>query len=182
MGVVLIAMPKSEDALRFEGLIQSHGMMLDTLICSAGSEMLRIANDRDFGVVICTKRLKDMSYSELAEFLPPSFGMIVLTKDASVETFSERMVKLLLPMRSSELISTIEMLVSGYMRPRKKKDRPPRARSDEERQTIEKAKLLLMDRNGMTEPEAFRYIQKVSMDTGRKAVETAEMILYLKDG
>ena len=49
-------------------------------------------------------------------------------------------------------------------------------------QIIEKAKLVLMDRNGMTEPEAFRYIQKVSMDTGRKSVETAEMILITNDG
>ena len=179
MGIVLISMPRSDDALRFEGLIQGYGLMLDTMICNTGSEMLRIANDRDFGVIICTKRLRDMAYSELAEYMPQTFAMIVLTKDASVEVFSDRMVKLLFPMRGSELISTVEMLVSGYMRPKKK---PSRVKSEAEKQTIEKAKLLLMDRNGMSEPEAFRYIQKVSMDTGRKAVETAEMILYLRDG
>ena len=33
----------------------------------------------------------------------------------------------------------------------------------------------------MSEPEAFRYIQKISMDTGRRAVETAEMILISYD-
>ena len=44
---------------------------------------------------------------------------------------------------------------------------------------IDKAKLLLMDRNDMTEPEAFRYIQKTSMDMGRTMVESAEMILML---
>lgn len=181
MGTVLIAMPKPDDALRFEGLISGYGLMLDTKICSTGSEMLRIANDRDFGVVICTKRLRDMSYCELAEYLPQTFGMIVVTKDSSVETFSERMVKLMLPMRTSELISTVEMLVSDFMRPKKKKDKASGGKSEEEKQIIQKAKLLLMDRNGMSEPEAFRYIQKVSMDTGRKAVETAEMILYLKE-
>lgn len=182
MGTVLIAMPKPEDALRFENVIQRGGLVLDTMVCNTGSEILRIANDRDFGVVICTKRLKDMTYSELMEYLPVTFGMIVLTKDISVELFSDRMVKLMLPMRTSELLSTIEMLVSGYMRPRKKKDRKPRVKSEEEKRIIEKAKLLLMDRNGLSEPEAFRYIQKVSMDTGRKTLETAEMILYLKDG
>lgn len=181
MGIVLIAMPKSDDALRFKGLIQGYGMMLDTMICSTGSEILRIANDRDFGVVICTKRLRDMEYLELSEYLPPTFGMIVLTKDASVEMFSERMVKLMVPMKGAELISTIEMLASGYMRPRKKKEKPSRVKSEAEKQVIEKAKLLLMDRNGMSEPEAFRYIQKVSMDTGRKAGETAEMILALNE-
>lgn len=182
MGTILITMPKSEDALRFESLIRNQGLMLDTKICNTGSEVLRISNDCDFGVVICTRRLGDMMYSELAEYMPPTFHMIVLTKDASTETFTERMVKLMLPMRSSELVSTIEMLVSGYMRPRRKRDKAPRERSLQERQTIEKAKLILMERNGMSEPEAFRYIQKISMDTGRKAVETAEMILSLHDG
>lgn len=181
MGTILIAMPKSEDALRFENLIQSHGLMYEILICSNGAEVLRASNACDGGIVICTKRLRDMMYSELAEYLPQAFHMIVLTKDASMETFSERMVKLMLPMRPQELISTIEMLGGGYQRSRKKKDKPPRLRSREETQIIERAKQLLIDRNGMSEPEAFRYIQKVSMDTGRKAKETAEMILLMNN-
>ena len=181
MGAVLIAMPKSEDSLRIEGLVQGYGLMLDTKICGTGAEILRIANDRDFGVVICTKRLRDMSYSELGEYLPETFGMIVMTQDASVETFTDRMVKLILPMKSSELASTIDMLLSGYMRQRKKKRKAPRVKSEAEKQTIDQAKLLLMERNGMSEPEAFRYIQKISVDTGRRAVETAEMILISYD-
>ena len=182
MGTVLIAMPKSEDAFRIESLIQRYGCMLDTMVCITGTEVLRTANERDYGVVICTRRLRDMAYAELAGYLPRTFGMILLTKDASDEVFSDRMVKLMLPLGRSELLSTIEMLISGYTRPKKKKERPPRVKSEAEKQTIEKAKLLLMERNGMSEPEAFRYIQKVSMDTSRKAVETAEMILCLKDG
>lgn len=176
MGTILVAMPKSDDALRIESLVHRHGLTLDTMVCSTGSEVLRVANDRDFGVIICTKALRDMAYRELAEYMPRTFGMIVLTKDASIETFSDSMVKLILPLKPVELMSTIEMLVSAYMRPRKKTSR---VKSDKEKKTIEKAKLLLMDRNGMSEPEAFRYIQKVSMDTGRKAVETAEMILFM---
>lgn len=181
MGTVLIAMPKSDDAMRIEKVILSRGLMFDTVICQTGSEVLRTANDRDFGVVICTKRLKDMSYSELSEYLPPSFGMTVLTSDSSLETFSDRTVKLLMPFKSVELLSTIEMLTSGFMRPRKKKQLPPKQRSDAEKQVIEKAKLILMERNGMSEPEAFRYIQKTSMDTGRTSVETAEMIILMND-
>jgi len=38
---------------------------------------------------------------------------------------------------------------------------------------------LLMERNHMTEQEAFRYIQKSSMDSGTNMVETAQMILLL---
>lgn len=182
MGSVLIAMPKSEDAMRIERIVQSRGLMFDIEICQTGSEVLRTANDRDFGVVICTKRLKDMSYSELSEYLPYSFGMIVLTSDVTLETFSNHTVKLLMPFKADELASTIEMLTEAYYRPRrKKKEAPARVRTGAEKEVIDKAKFILMDRNGMTEPEAFRYIQKTSMDTGRTSVETAEMILLMND-
>jgi len=36
-----------------------------------------------------------------------------------------------------------------------------------------------MDRNNMTEPEAYRYLQKSSMDMGRTMAETAHMLLTL---
>jgi len=181
MGNVLIAMPKPEDSHHIERLIRSHGMLVDTEVCTSGAEILRIANDRDCGVVICTRRLRDMSFSDLAEYLPTSFGIIVLTSDVSFETFSDRTIKLLMPFRNGELISTVEMMsMRTYKRERKKKtERPPRERSEKEKQIIDSAKLILIDKHGMSEPEAFRYIQKTSMDTGRTTVETAEMILLL---
>ena len=52
-------------------------------------------------------------------------------------------------------------------------------RSEEEQKTIDRAKALLMERNGLTEAEAHRYIQKSSMDNGTGVVETAYMILTL---
>ena len=48
-----------------------------------------------------------------------------------------------------------------------------------ERKVIDKAKAVLMERNGMSEPEAFRYIQKTSMDCGRSMSESAQMILMM---
>jgi response regulator NasT len=44
---------------------------------------------------------------------------------------------------------------------------------------IQRAKLLLMERNNMSEEEAHRYIQKTSMDSGTNLVEMAEMILSM---
>jgi response regulator NasT len=54
-------------------------------------------------------------------------------------------------------------------------------RSEEDKKTVNAAKLLLMDRNHMTEPEAYRFIQKTSMDTGRTMLETAQMILLFEE-
>ena len=60
----------------------------------------------------------------------------------------------------------------------KKKNEPIR-RSNEEKRIVDQAKHMLMDRNGLSEEEAFRYIQKSSMEQGRKMTETAQMILTL---
>lgn len=179
MGSVLIAMPKAEDAGRIASTIKNQGMLYDVNICSTGAEVLRIANDRDYGVVICTKALRDTRYTELADMLPNYFGMIVLTSDMSLEITTASMVKLIMPFKTIDLLNTIEMVTQGYYRSLRKKKKAPPKRSEEEQKLIDKAKALLMERNGMEEPEAFRYIQKNSMDSGRSLVESAQMILVL---
>ncbi len=179
MGSIILAMPRAEDANKMAEVIRRSGLMLDIEICSKGSEILRITNDRDCGVVICTQRVKDMNYTELSEYLPSGFGMIVLTKDASMETYSNRCVKLLVPFHASDVIATVEMLLPGYGGGRKRRNKGAKQRSPEERQIIDKAKAVLIERNGMTEPEAFRYLQKNSMDYSRSLVESAQMILAM---
>lgn len=180
MGSILIAMPKSDASNKIASLIRGSGLAFDINICETGSEVLRIVNDRDYGVIISTPRLCDMGYTEMAEMLPGNFGMIIITRDLSIELIRDNMVKLMMPFRAGDIIDTINMLTSGYMRRKKaKKNIPPPERSDEDRKLVDKAKALLMDRNGMSEQEAFRYMQKNSMDQGRKLVETAQMILTL---
>ena len=65
----------------------------------------------------------------------------------------------------------------GYGSVRRRKNKGVKQRSPEERQIIDNAKAILIERNGMTEPEAFRYLQKSSMDYSRSLVESAQMIL-----
>lgn len=179
MGSVLVAMPRAEDANRIAGIVRNSGMLLDVNICDTGADVLRVANDRDYGVIICGKQLRDMGYSELIGMLPEYFGSIVLTKDQSLEVVSDNMVKLIIPFRANDLNNTISMITDGLYRRLKKKRVVPPKRNVESQKIVDQAKHMLMERNGLTEEEAFRYIQKNSMDFGRKMVESAEMILSL---
>lgn len=179
MGSILIAMSRHEDSGKIAGIIRGQGMNLDINICETGADILRIANDRDYGVVICGKSLKDMGYTEMTMMLPDYFGTILLTKDASLEITNDSMVKLIMPFRSSDLINTIDMITSGFYRRLKKKQKVPPKRNVEDQKLIDRAKHMLMERNELSEEEAFRYIQKNSMDFGRKMVESAQMILTL---
>lgn len=178
MASVLISMSNAETAKKIASIIKRSGMLHDINICDTGAEILRIANDRDFGVVICERILRDMNYREIIELMPAFFGTIVLTKDASLEVINSNMVKLILPFRALDLINTVDMITENFYRSLKKKNEPIR-RSNEEKKIVDRAKHMLMDRNGLSEEEAFRYIQKSSMEQGRKMTETAQMILTL---
>ena len=45
------------------------------------------------------------------------------------------------------------------------------------RKLVEKAKGQLMATSGLTENEAFRYMQKISMDSGKRMKDIARLIL-----
>ena len=83
-----------------------------------------------------------------------------------------------MPIHSVELVNTIETMLIELSRPaRKRKRYQPKLRTDEEKKIIDDAKALLMERNKLSEEEAHKYIQKLSMDSGNNLVETAQMIL-----
>jgi two-component system, response regulator / RNA-binding antiterminator len=46
-----------------------------------------------------------------------------------------------------------------------------------ERETVDRAKRILMDSRGLTEPKAYAEIRKAAMDQGRKIVEIADAIV-----
>ena len=84
-----------------------------------------------------------------------------------------------MPLQVCDLVNTVEMMCQDQIRKKRKARQQPARRSDKDTQVITKAKELLMDRNGMTEAEAHRYIQKCSMDNGTNMVETAQMVISL---
>ena len=176
MGAILVAMPKHEDSGRISQIIRESGLWEDIFICDTGSEVLRKIEDMDISLVVCTRRLKDMGYEELNDFLPSNMNMLLLTKDVRIDLFSSNIIVLQVPFKTADLINSIRMLMPSEYR---RSSRRPAVRSSGDKMTIDKAKLILMERNNMTEPEAYRYLQKNSMDMGRTLSETAQMILLV---
>ena len=86
-----------------------------------------------------------------------------------------------MPLKVNDLLSTLEMMVQAQARRKKRMKRQLRQRSEEEQSLLMQAKSILMERNGMTEEEAHRYMQKCSMDSGTNIVETAQMVLSLSN-
>ena len=84
-----------------------------------------------------------------------------------------------MPMKASNLVNTVSMILMQQERKRRREKKKPKLRTEKEQNYISNAKMMLMQRNHLSEDEAYRYIQKSSMDSGTNMVETAQMLLML---
>ena len=101
-----------------------------------------------------------MNYLDLSECMPRDFEMLLLA--------------------SARVICEVPTSILTQQERRKRKEKKkPKARSWKEQNYISNAKMMLMQRNHLSEDEAYRYIQKSSMDSGTNMVETAQMLLML---
>ena len=183
MSNIVIAFPKKEVAQNIRKILSQSGYSVQA-VCSTGAQALASVNNLENGILICGSRFIDMMYMEIHDYLPPEFQMLLIASPTSIqEREVENLVCLELPMKVHELLQTLEMMDGQIRRRRKRLRNIPRQRSEEDRQMIEQAKALLMDRNKFSEEEAHRYIQKRSMENGTGLVEVAQMILSLmQDG
>jgi response regulator NasT len=149
-------------------------------VCTTGAQALQNINDLEDGVLICGARFVDMMYEEIYEYLPADFQMLLIASASAVlDRDVDNLVCLSTPLKVHELLGTLEMMEYTITRNRRQMRARGRNRSDKEREILDQAKGVLMERNSMTEEEAHRYIQKRSMDNGTGMVETAQMILSL---
>jgi len=176
---IIIAFPKLEDANHIKTILSRNGYAVNAA-CTTGVQVITLANELDEGIVICGYRLPDMMYRELNSYLPKGFEMLLMASAAKISEGTDgNVVSLTMPMKVQDLINTLQMMTYNYMRRKRKEKNQPKKRSEMEKAIITKAKLVLMERNNMSEEEAHRYIQKTSMDSGTNMVEMAEMILSM---
>ena len=176
---IIVAFHNQANARNIKKILMQNGHH-DDAVCSTGAQVLQRAGELGGGIVVCGYRFVDMMYTELHEYLPDQFEMLLVAAPPNCgERDLENIVCLSTPLKVHELLQTVEMMDYTITRRRKKQREKPKQRSKDEQEMIAEAKALLMERNNMTEEEAHRYIQKRSMDNGTGLTETAQMILSL---
>ena len=177
---IIVAFAKADNAQNIKSIL-SRGGFDGVITCSSGVQALSAMDDLGSGVIICGYRLSDMLYSELLEDLPPYFKMLLIasTDKAPSEAENEKFIYLSTPLQRSDLFSTLNMMLEGVHRLKKKAKERRMQRSEADKKIINEAKAILMERHHMTEPEAHKYLQKCAMDSGTDLLETAEMIISL---
>ena len=120
-----------------------------------------------------------MNYLDLSECMPREFEMLLLASARVICEVPTSILSVQMPIKASDLVNTVNMILTQQERRRRKEKQKPKARSWKEQNYISNAKMMLMQRNHLSEDEAYRYIQKSSMDSGTNMVETAQMLLML---
>ena len=176
---IIIVFPRMEDAVAVKNILIRNGYEVNA-VCTTGAQAISVANELDEGIVISGYRMQDMLYLDLHRYLPKGFEMLLIASAARLsDSGISGIVALQMPMKTHDLVDTLQMMTYNYRRRRKREKAAKGGRTPEEKAIIDKAKRLLMDRNNMSEEEAHRYIQKTSMDSGTNMVEMAEMILSI---
>ncbi|MDE7251288.1 MAG: ANTAR domain-containing protein [Lachnospiraceae bacterium] len=177
---VIVVLPKIEDARNMKNLLVRNGISV-LGVCATGAQAIALADGLSDGIVLCGYKLADMLYSQLREDLPPGFEMLLMASGQVIGSgiAASDIMCLVMPIKVHDLINTVDMMIQGIERRKRKRREAPRERSQGDRQLIEEAKIVLMNRNHMSEEEAHRYIQKCSMDSGTNMVETAQMVLTM---
>lgn len=176
---IIIALPKLEDAKGIKNVLVRKGFQV-VGVSTTGAQAISQADGLNDGIIICGYKLKDMVYTQLRECLPPGFEMLLIASGHLLsECKSMDVVRLSMPLKVNDLISTVEMLEEELAQRRRKARQKPKVRSIRENAAIKEAKELLMDRNHLTEEEAHKYLQKCSMDSGTNMAETALMVLSM---
>ena len=177
MANIIVAFPKAEDAKNIRNLLNRNGFHV-IAVCTTGAQVLTCVEDLNDGIIVCGYRLADMRYMELHDYLPDGFQMLLVASEQYwMESTADNLVCVGMPLKVHDLIDTLTMMEETQLKVRRRRKAKPKIRSGEEQAVIDQAKVVLMERNNMTETEAHRYIQKCSMDSGTNIVETAHMIL-----
>ncbi len=174
MDYIITAFTKDELSQKIKKILAGSGIHVSA-VCRSKAEIIRNTADIDSGLLITGYKLSDATADMIYEDLPNGFSMMVLASAAQSGMIANPDIFIqTLPVNAVELASSVNILLKHKYK--SVKENAP-ARKAEDKKIIERAKLLLMERNMMTEEQAHRFIQKHSMDAGMSMVNMAKMIL-----
>lgn len=176
---IIVVFPRLDDAKNVKNILVRSGFNV-AAVCTTGSQAIAYADRLGTGIIISSYKLADVPYFEIQECMPEGFEMLLLvSKQRMLENPGNGIMMLPMPFVIHDFLDTVQMMAMAAERRKKLAKKVPKVRTEKDKKIIEAAKALLMDRNGFTEDEAHKYIQKSSMDSGTNLVESAQMVLSM---
>lgn len=176
---VIIALQNLETANKVENLISDAGYRV-LAICNSGNDLIRKCMSLEPQIIIIGYRLTDMTILDVYNSLSDKCSFLAIVNE-TYRSFVQEQTDIFCisnPISKVVLVNSLDIIFQSNKKVSKLIERVNKLENTmEERKIIEKAKGILMEREQLTEREAFRYIQKSSMDTGSKMVDVAGSII-----
>jgi AmiR/NasT family two-component response regulator len=181
---VLIAEDEALIRLDLREMLQEEGF--DVVGEAAdGEQAVALATELRPDLVICDVKMPKMDgIAAAAQITEARIAPVVMLTAFSQRDLIERardagaMAYLVKPFQKRDLLPAIEMATSRFAEIRALESEVTGLRERlEARKLIERAKGALMTQHAMSEPEAFRWIQKTAMDLRKSMREVAEGVI-----
>ena len=174
-GRLVITAPQ-QTAQKLQSILAGASLEPDA-VYGAGGEAL--ASVREEGaLVLTTWQLPDMSGEDFAVQLSDAYDVLMIVPQDYREQPGEPTLTLHNPISQDALIQSVRAVSHCRAQMQQLRGRVHKLeRTLEERKVIDRAKGRLMDEMGLTEAQAHHYIQKRSMDGGRRIAQVAQEVL-----
>lgn len=174
----------ASERLVLKGFIEAAGFELAAEGIN-GLEAIEICRSTRPDLLILDVRMPVKDGIEAAREISRSFPtpIVLLTADEDDETVRRAaeagvMAYLMKPVRAEHISPAIEFAISNFNEIKALKDENENLKKTlEGRKIVSKAKGLLMEKEGLSEREAFARIRKISMDKRKSMAEIAEVLI-----
>lgn len=180
---ILIAVPDTAESKKLHDTLLKAGHLVIAQVREA-KDVLRLAFETQPDLVLMDPALPDYSGLGVAQVIDEHrLAPIVFVTRNYVDITRQAgngwlFSYLLSPYNEDDLYLAVEVALSNFQRLLAlERENARLKKSLEARKLVERAKGLLVDKKGLSEREAYKYLQKLSMDTSRPLVVVAREII-----
>ncbi len=185
---IIIAFGNDSQSIKIKNLLTENGYTVIDLV-KDGQECLRKARLLKPDLVILDFDLPLFTGYDVAKVLSEDkiSSTLLIVNDNQKSLINEHRdrwdcTSLIKPINRSALISTVELIITNNKKIRLLQNEIQELKESlEVRKLVEKAKGILMTKQGLSEQEAFRKIQRQSMDKGIPMKEVAKAIILASE-
>lgn len=176
---VIVALSNEETAQKLKSILTCNGYNV-MAVCTYGSEVLRAVSQYSPSIVISGYKFKDMTLLNIYENIGDDYSFLAIVNEPYKSFVQEEtdIFCISSPVNNVLLINSLDIIYQSQRRVKKLKDKVHDLEKNiSDRKIIEKAKGIIMERECLNENDAFRYIQKNSMNLGMKMIDFSKNIL-----
>ena len=164
---IIIAFSSDKICNNIRSILNKNGINYN-YICKTGANIRKCCSYYENGIIICGITFIDEPIYNIIEDFYQNFIFILLGSTDKLNMYKdEKTYKLSTPIRQEDIINAID--IARYKNNENIKKNKIKL--------IEEAKNLLILYKNFTEPLAHKYIQKKSMETGKKNIDIAKLII-----